>query len=138
MRLNALTPQVPPDPSPDPTSDLEPCNCVADDPTAAAKIHHQSTSHVPPLMHGGVTRAQESQGDEIPEEGCFSYAFSLQTWKTRNDPRPIITEEVFHMLSHSSPSPSPSPSPHATPNPNPYHRTPILIPDPTPIPDPDH
>ena len=121
MRLNALTPQVPPDPSPDPTSDLEPCNCVADDPTAAAKIHHQSTSHVPPLMHGGVTRAQESQGDEITEEGCFSYAFSLQTWKTRNDPRPIITEEVFHMLSHSSPSPSPSPSPHATPNPNPYH-----------------
>ena len=72
-------------------------------------------------MHGGVTRAQESQGDEITEEGCFSYAFSLQTWKTRNDPRPIITEEVFHMLSHSSPSPSPSPSPHATPNPNPYH-----------------
>ena len=102
MRLNALTPQVPPDPSPDPTSDLEPCNCVADDPTAAAKIHHQSTSHVPPLMHGGVTRAQESQGDEITEEGCFSYAFSLQTWKTGgrgNEPRPIITEEVFHMLS---------------------------------------
>ena len=121
MRLNALTPQVPPDPSPDPTSDLEPSNCVADDPTAAAKIHHQSTSHVPPLMHGGVTRAQESQGDEITEEGCFSYAFSLQTWKTRNDPRPIITEEVFHMHSHSSPSPSPSPSRHVTPNPNPYH-----------------
>ena len=57
-------------------------------------------------MIGGISGEQESKGDTFSDDhNCISYGFSLQTWKAiggawgHTDPRPILTEEVFHMLS---------------------------------------
>ena len=120
---------------PDPLSDLEPCNCVADDPAAAAKIHHQSTSHVPPLMHGGITRAQESQGDESPRKAASPTPSRFRRGRRAmtlalSSPRRSFTCShtqalalalaLVHMLPLTL-----------------TLTTPILIPDPTPTPEPD-
>jgi hypothetical protein len=74
-----------------------------DDPVLGSLLSvHQSDA--PPLMQGAPTQTQESRGDYLGDQVNFAYAFSLQTWHASGysldqfDPRPIIVEEVFHMV----------------------------------------
>lgn len=58
------------------------------------------SSGLPPVMQGGLTEEEERAGDNLGDGENFAYAFSLQTWHAgdQRDPRPIIVEEVFHMM----------------------------------------
>eukprot|EP00947_MAST-08B_sp_MAST-8B-sp1_P002369 g2369.t1 len=71
---------------------------VADDPVVLAKLSFKQSSN-PPVLQGGVTHAEESNGDTLDRAG-FSYAYSLQTWKGDSAATnvKIITEEVFHCI----------------------------------------
>ena len=58
------------------------------------------TESAPPITVGASTAEQEQAGDDLGDGTNFAYAFSLQTWKAHDDedPRPIIVEEIFHMM----------------------------------------
>ena len=71
---------------------------VADDPAVLAHLSFKQSSN-PPVLQGGVTHAEESNGDSLDQAG-FVYAYSLQTWKGDRAATnaKILTEEVFHCI----------------------------------------